>query len=121
MYLSGRVRNGPDLSHRVATQAFLYMFFFFLAFGATAHVNEKIESGLYDVPVQSQGMVRPLQWSSYRASPFLAYLNIPYAEPPLGELRFSPPRPPLPWEGIRRKTLNDSVWCAQMDFQEVLF
>ena len=95
--------------------------FFFLAFGATAHVNEKIESGLYDVPVQSQGMVRPLQWSSYRASPFLAYLNIPYAEPPLGELRFSPPRPPLPWEGIRRKTLNDSVWCAQMDFQEVLF
>jgi para-nitrobenzyl esterase len=30
--------------------------------------------------------------------------NIPYAEPPLGELRFSPPRPPRAWTGVRDGT-----------------
>lgn len=31
----------------------------------------------------------------------LAWLGIPYAEPPLGPLRFRPPVPVAPWEGVR--------------------
>ena len=30
-----------------------------------------------------------------------AWLGIPYARPPIGELRWRPPQPPEPWEGIR--------------------
>lgn len=32
------------------------------------------------------------------------FKGIPYAEPPLGELRFRPPRKPSPWTGIRDAT-----------------
>lgn len=31
----------------------------------------------------------------------LAWLGIPYAAPPTGELRWKAPRPPAPWQGVR--------------------
>lgn len=31
-----------------------------------------------------------------------AWLGIPYAQPPVGALRWKAPRPPLPWQGVRQ-------------------
>nr|XP_034829481.1 esterase FE4-like [Maniola hyperantus] len=34
-------------------------------------------------------------------SPFFSFKGIPYAEPPVGDLRFKAPQPKTPWEGVR--------------------
>jgi para-nitrobenzyl esterase len=40
------------------------------------------------------------------------FLGIPYAAPPVGALRWQPPRPPAPWHGIRAAT-SYAPHCAQ--------
>ncbi|MBL7176433.1 MAG: carboxylesterase family protein [Desulfobacteraceae bacterium] len=40
------------------------------------------------------------------------FFNIPYAAPPVGELRWRPPKPVEPWEGIRDGT-ERGCWCPQ--------
>jgi para-nitrobenzyl esterase len=40
------------------------------------------------------------------------YLGIPYAAPPVGALRWQPPRPAAPWRGVREAT-SFAPHCAQ--------
>lgn len=51
---------------------------------------------------------------------YYSFKGIPYAEPPLGKLRFKAPRPALPWEGVKKATQHGPV-CPQVDiFTEIL-
>ena len=43
------------------------------------------------------------------------YKGIPYAAPPIGDLRWKPPQAALPWDGIREAT-SFSLPCAQSPF-----
>jgi para-nitrobenzyl esterase len=45
-----------------------------------------------------------------------AWLGIPFAEPPVGALRWRAPRPPKPWNGVR-EALRFGPACAQMATQ----
>ncbi|CAD0201641.1 unnamed protein product [Chrysodeixis includens] len=47
-------------------------------------------------------------------TPYYSFKGIPYAEPPVGKLRFKAPRPPLPWDGVRNATEHGPK-CPQMD------
>ncbi|XP_056632577.1 carboxylic ester hydrolase-like [Diorhabda sublineata] len=48
---------------------------------------------------------------------YYAYLGIPFAAPPIGNLRFQPPQPAPNWEGILEAN-NNSVSCYQVDKDE---
>ncbi len=37
------------------------------------------------------------------------FAGIPYAKPPVGELRWKEPQPPEPWEGVRLRYLRADV------------
>lgn len=43
------------------------------------------------------------------------YLGIPYAEPPVGELRFAAPKQAKRWSGVRQATAYGAA-CPQPDF-----
>lgn len=44
---------------------------------------------------------------------FRMWLGIPYAQPPVGQLRWRPPRLPLPWN-ITRDAVDMPQECAQV-------
>ncbi|KAJ1519019.1 hypothetical protein ONE63_011396 [Megalurothrips usitatus] len=41
-----------------------------------------------------------------------AFLGVPYARPPVGELRFQAPQPPEPWAGVRDAGREGNI-CTQ--------
>ena len=42
----------------------------------------------------------------------IAYRGIPYAQPPVGALRWQPPQPPLHWQGVRQASQPGTA-CTQ--------
>jgi para-nitrobenzyl esterase len=47
-----------------------------------------------------------------QAGSVIAFRGIPYAQPPIGQLRWQPPQPPLPWQGVR-EALQPGSACTQ--------
>lgn len=52
------------------------------------------------------GKVRGLKRMSLYDVPYFSFEGIPYAQPPVGELRFRAPQRPTPWEGVRDCTAH---------------
>uniref|UniRef100_A0A1B0AZH6 carboxylesterase n=1 Tax=Glossina palpalis gambiensis TaxID=67801 RepID=A0A1B0AZH6_9MUSC len=48
-----------------------------------------------------QGMIRGLKLESVYGDSYYSFEGIPYAEPPVGKLRFKSPVPPKKWRGVR--------------------
>jgi para-nitrobenzyl esterase len=49
---------------------------------------------------------------------FQSFLGIPFAAPPVGERRFRPPAPAVPWTGVREATAT-GAWAPQNDTARV--
>ncbi|KAF2902810.1 hypothetical protein ILUMI_03375 [Ignelater luminosus] len=66
-----------------------------------------------DVKIE-QGILRGKYQESYKGRQFSAFTGIPYAEPPVGDLRFKAAVPAKPWDGILDATKLHSV-CPQIN------
>ncbi|XP_063379373.1 esterase FE4-like [Cydia fagiglandana] len=61
-----------------------------------------------------QGKLQGATDTLYDGSTYYSFKGVPYAQPPVGQLRFRAPLPPQSWKGIRQATEYGSI-CAQTD------
>ena len=73
------------------------------------------------------GNVRGLIKTARNGDSFNAFLGVPFARPPIGDLRWQPPQPPPKWEGTFDATkmadvcTQDSLYQpAKMDVLKIL-
>lgn len=71
-----------------------------------------ITYGSFEIVDIEQGSVDGTLWLSRHNRTFHAFLRIPFAEPPIGDLRFQEPQPPRPWSGIYDATYYGPM-CVQ--------
>ncbi|XP_031345690.1 esterase FE4-like [Photinus pyralis] len=60
----------------------------------------------------SQGRIRGVLTQTWTGKSFTSFTGIPYAKPPIGELRFEAPVPAEPWEDVLDATKYGSI-CLQ--------
>lgn len=77
------------------------------AAGASAALSRQATLGSGPVAVTADGAVRGVITGTAEE-----FLGIPYAAPPVGPLRWRPPQPPEPWQGVRDAT-NFAPHCPQ--------
>nr|CAD7454741.1 unnamed protein product [Timema tahoe] len=64
----------------------------------------------------AQGSLIGSVMTSHCGRQFYAFQSIPYARPPVGDLRFAPPKAALPWTGVLNATSDVPVMCIQKNY-----
>nr|AHJ81321.1 carboxylesterase [Locusta migratoria] len=91
-----------------------------LASAVTFAANFLIYSAIYYTPVEKgyvtvqteAGTLRGAVRDTLAGTRYYSFRGIPYAEPPLGELRFQAPVPKSPWKGVRKALFFGNI-CPQ--------
>ncbi|VDN23398.1 unnamed protein product, partial [Cylicostephanus goldi] len=61
----------------------------------------------------NEGKVQGFEYKTKKGDIAEVFLNIPFALPPIGELRFERPQPPKPWADVRNGTIFGAA-CIQI-------
>ncbi|XP_046751128.1 juvenile hormone esterase-like isoform X2 [Diprion similis] len=64
-----------------------------------------------------QGRLRGTRENSSIGGSYISFKGIPFAAPPVGNLRFADPKPPLPWTGVRDASKYGPK-CAQFNLMK---
>lgn len=62
-----------------------------------------------------QGKLAGAVLKSALGSLYIAFREIPFAAPPIGDLRFKDPQPPQPWTGIKDTSQLKTYICSQQE------
>jgi carboxylesterase type B len=81
----------------------------------SAHSSEKTMIYPHPQAETQYGPVEGKRFQTKDGNVFNVFLGIPYAKPPIGQLRFKKPEPPEPWKEIR-KTKRYGKRSIQRDF-----
>ncbi|GAB6029210.1 hypothetical protein CHUAL_004980 [Chamberlinius hualienensis] len=73
------------------------------------HISNKATG---QIVTTSNGEIEGATMSSIKGRSFYAFRGIPYAQPPVGDLRFQPPHPAKNWAGVLDATQDGNV-CMQ--------
>nr|CAD7256157.1 unnamed protein product [Timema shepardi] len=64
----------------------------------------------------AQGSLIGSVMTSHCGRKFYTFQSIPYARPPVGDLRFAPPKAAFPWTGVLNATSDVPVMCIQKNY-----
>lgn len=95
----------------------IYVWFWFWIVSVEAHVLDP-NGPIVDIP--GQGKIQGEVWQTFSDKKFHGFRAVPFAKPPIGDLRFQIPEDPEPWQGIRRSSNFTQITCAQMNFHEII-
>ncbi|KAK4306049.1 hypothetical protein Pmani_022106 [Petrolisthes manimaculis] len=71
------------------------------------------------VVTTKDGLVSGIQQSSTKGHPFYSFWSIPYAVPPVGDLRLQDPVPVKKWDGVKDVS-NVPQLCSQISFLSIV-
>ena len=80
----------------------------------TRTVSRSMSPVEHTVALAGQGTLSGEVWTTASSADVVRFLNVPYAAPPVGPLRWRPPQPPSSWEGVRSNPPRLSM-CPQPD------
>ncbi|XP_049955853.1 esterase FE4-like [Schistocerca serialis cubense] len=79
----------------------------------STHINRNAQSNYVTIQT-SLGSLRGQAEQSVSGQTMYTFKGVPYAEPPVGTLRFQPPVAKQPWDGVRDALAAGSM-CVQLD------
>ena len=89
------------------------VFFIVLVFASCAGSPRPAATAVFEPGEWKGGLVASTAYGSLEGKTAeegtFAWLGIPYAAPPVGDLRWRPPLPPTPWLGVRKATKFSSM------------
>lgn len=77
--------------------------------------NFRLQSNEYVIVDTEYGQVKGVKRNTVYNDTYYSFESIPYAQPPIGELRFKEPQKPAKWQSVRDCT-NPPEKSVQLDF-----
>merc|ERR1719410_946973 len=78
--------------------------------------QEKEKSCETDYYTTAKGLVCGAIEETDSSKKYMAFYEIPYAEPPVDQRRFMPPEPAQSWEAPLDASVSQSIMCSQPEF-----
>ncbi|KAG5893277.1 hypothetical protein JTB14_002680 [Gonioctena quinquepunctata] len=96
----------------------IYIIFLFLLIECPGYYLRKVPKSLQDISLQANlptGAVQgKLKLTRYQKLQYVSFQGIPYALPPVGNLRFKPPIPSNSWDGVLDAFTWEVPSCIQI-------